>query len=226
MTVSAPTTQPRLGLIHLFVCTGIVAAYFGITRELQMDQATDPYESALWTLWSIGAGVSICGLVLCVSRCVRRRPFLTQPGEWLWSIVGVVAALRLSVQAVAPVQDSQVYTSAVRMIGPVALSVSFALAAKCTRIRHWRWYFVSCLAFCLAMFSIRATRLVDVLSYSVPAFLLVLVVGIDLMQRRRYTWSHWTGVAIWPWFSGVAIAWLLYAVFIIEPALDAMSGAT
>ena len=144
-------------------------------------------------------------------------------------IVGVTSALRLALRATGPVHDFRAYNGVASLIGPVTVAMLFVVAAFRTGIHRWRWYFVFCSVLNVVAFSLKGigvTHLTDLVSYLATASILIGVVSTDVARGQKHVWTHWIGVALWPWFAILLLGWLLYQVFLIELGFDATSHAT
>ena len=187
--------------------------------------AANPIVSwALWLIWAVVTPTVLCGLVVWVGQRRSRIRYPAHAGEWLWNVHAVAVCLWFVLQI--PVFVMQVLERLeVIQVGRSIATVSFsgfiivnaihALLALILvfAIREGRWKFYT-LTFAVGMASrvvanalmiadlwsesFRSTGLAPaVLTLSVlPVIPLIVVMIADVVERKRYPWTHWTGAAL------------------------------
>lgn len=224
--------QSRLGIIHLLVWMACVAFYLGVFKGLL---AAIPYLAGRPTITMIplylqgmGSGTALAGLLLYFARSCRRVPFPTYPGEYLLVALGCAAVLNLAFywalgrayRHEADTGDFPLFWwKACYCALLAAKMVVFVAAGVKVKVERWR------LLLLFAPFPIFAGRLNSYVGTGLdpqafPLLLdgvLVVVLVMDLVQRRRYPWTHWLGAGVQLWFGvcivvQVVLQWLAIPV--------------
>ncbi|MBI1902182.1 MAG: hypothetical protein HYS13_13865 [Planctomycetia bacterium] len=206
-------------------CVGGVLAVHRLL--LRSPGAVSAFSDAYAALGSVVQGTALAGVVLAAARWRRKERFPAHPGEWLWLATGMIAATRLVTDGLRDVISRVAFGGRDLSLVPstrsldIALVIStyvcdvlvFAAAAFAVRQRAWRWWMIGkAIAAPLAarfVFVQMAWRispdeisLATILALGTtgfvlaPALLLVLVL-VDISQRRWYSWTHWAGIVIY-----------------------------
>lgn len=209
------------------VWTTCVALYFGITRAFtRTSNAGEPPPIGMllhWSGWGIGAGTGLGGLWLCLARRCRGVRFPVHPGEYLWIAIGIRVAIGLAIQATwylavsadpSRARPSLVASLALQFVAVVFVCLVLLVAVRRIKIRRWRTFLlVLIVAQVLAFFWMAAARqfggFLSALNL-IPCGVLVVVVLMDIRQRRRYPWPHWVGVGLDLWLYVVCTGWLIW----------------
>lgn len=236
-TPSAEQPQPpRLGILHLMVLTACVAVWMGAMRTIALaaDQLTalgsDPFLAA-GTLNGIGGGVALSGLILLVSRRLRRIPFPVHPGEYLlvMSAIGFILTSAINA-AFLLLLRTEPTSSTLWWLGMGSVIATFVVNAAVliwafVHVKTWRWrVFLLSIPVCHVlgyglMFTTaswgRPGPLFFVIQGVTPfavSVVLSAVVIQDHLKGNRYPWSHWMGVALRLWFDFgriVSYVWII-----------------
>ncbi len=227
---------PRLGILHLMVLTACVALWMGILRALALTTegdvltlGSDPYWATAGSLYGIGGGAALAGLILFFARRLRGFRFPVHPGEYLLLISAVSATLQFGIITMLVMTSFLDDSSELpNWFVPILMLVAFAVNAVVflwalvrVKIRRWRIYLLSIPVCHVAgyglmwmWFSIaRPGPMADVIQNLAPlaaGVVLLIVVMQDHFEGKRYPWSHWMGVALRLWFDCVRIVLLLW----------------
>ena len=230
--------QPRLGILHLMVLTTCVAIYFSIFCPFLsgMNMADSVTDLAFYLGYGVGSGVALAGLLLWPARRYRGLPFPTQPGERLLILLGMGALLEMLRNLIllrtfyGSDYDSVflILLEIFHLLLVVVLAVLYLLAVVRTKILRWRLYFIvaaSLLGFyapALVVLSSPSSLLWPPLIYVSPHLVgLVFLLGAvlrDVVQKIRYGWPHWLGVAIALW-NGAMLTVLALWLILFDPIL-------
>lgn len=204
--------QPRLGIAHLLAWTACVAVYFSITRTLYgADPAGGPVAPVLiWFLEGLGSGTALGGLPLLVVRRRRGLSFPGQPGETLWVLLGLGAAIGLAVSLLVSGAaalgggrvdlPSMLYYRPFSPVTSLVLGGVYLIVAGHLGVRRWRVYFVAAAAG-------------NLFSCCMPGFrffssvVLAVVALKDASEQVGYRWTHWLGVGLDLWFGATSLVW-------------------
>jgi len=195
----------------------------------------DPLLTTLGTLYGMGAGAALAGLILFAARRLRRIPFPTHPGEYLlvYSAVGVTLQLGMHplYQLLAHFSMASPASGWFFFLFPVAtLAAHVAVFIwALVHVKRWRWrVFLLSIPLCytgavgLIWFtSMTASpasnlRMIPTVALFIPSIFLAVVVIQDHLEGRRYPWSHWMGVALRFWFDAMQIVTLLWSILTWE----------
>lgn len=232
---------PRLGILHLMVLTACVAAWMGAMRSLVLAAEggtlldSDPFLATAGTLYGIGGGAALAGLILLVARRLRRIRFPVHPGEYLLTYCAVGAVLQAAVYpiylAMAHLDFSSGSTMPFFVILPLAtfvINVAFFIWALIgVKRRRWRVFLLSipvCHVVGYGLMGVTASLagpgaifyVVQNVAPLVASVVLAVVVIQDRLEGRRYPWSHWMGIALRLWFDVVRIVSLVWMILMWE----------
>ena len=239
-TLAQPPTPerpepPPLGILHLMVLTACVAICLAVNRPLAVPYRTEslrpaagPLGVAAGSLYSIGGGAALAGLLL-LTRRRRGLPFPEHPGEYLLVMTGVASTLDMISRAVflrffeAP--TLWLYNlSSLAILGINCLV--FLWAFVCVNTWRWRLFFLAIpaakgvtvpVAYLLSRWLPPGTawlwRIENLLPHLLVAAALVVVVLSDLFQRKSYPWTHWFGVGTRLWLEAAAVPAFLWIAF-------------
>jgi hypothetical protein len=232
---------PRLGILHLMVLTACVAVSMGIMRvsirvsALLAEEAGStlglrPFLATAGTLYGIGGGGALAGLLLFFARRLRRMRFPIHPGEYLL----VLSAVSVSLEELAflPLYwtpegfdlsgGTRWWLFTVLGRGAfVVRAVVFIWAVVNVRIRRWRVFFLS-IPICYVAGLALAWLMVRIVQPSLMIYMIrtlasagasVFLLGVvlkDHFARQRYPWSHWLGVALRLWSDACGVITLLW----------------
>ena len=225
--------EPRLGIVHILVGTACVAIYLGLAQTVRHGLGTVAHPemtgrgivlAAARLLQGAASGTALGGLVLWVTRRMRRTPFPKHPGEYLLVVRGISSVLFLVLDFVilqtikpAPVHARERAISLFNLI----VAMVWIWAMLVVRARRWRAFFFVAAAFellsCVLLWAGVAHRGAwrHALYTLVPVVLAVVVVK-DHRQGLRYPWTHWLGVGVQMWIALVALGWYLVATFLLD----------
>lgn len=238
--VAVEPQEPRLSIMHLLVWTACVAVYFSFMRTVSESGRAQFFSGpgVFPVLYGLGMGTALAGLVLLVSRRWRGFPLAKYPGEYLLLLSGVhlvfsVVMPVMEVLIIPVVTALWPFTQYVSLAGYLALLLARApillLAAIRVKARRWRVFFVIAVialamqlfefAFHLlgSLFGLRGVaylpRLVgNILRHAplVATVALMVIVLMDLYERKHYPWQHWLGVGLRFWISAFTLGSLVY----------------
>ncbi|MBN2473941.1 MAG: hypothetical protein JXB62_05005 [Pirellulales bacterium] len=214
-----------------------MAFYLGVLRGTTSleQQAPSGHLWAFRVLAGLGTGTALGALVLWTARHYRGLPFPKHPGEYLWLVHGAAGLVMAAACALLQLFNSLQLTQTDTLTPDVlilhslptgAAALAFLIAAVRLPIRRWRVFlllaFATELLWILSLFSSWMWAFYEVLHWSnrLLYFLcngvLVTIVIMDLLQRRRYPWTHWVGIAINLWLCVIALAFQIWATFFRE----------
>ena len=175
-------------------------------------------QTGLRVLWSVINSLGLGGLLLWVSRRIRKIPFLTQPGEWMLVSIGISFVYGIVYWAIiksATHGDEYEHVSISHWsiwlgVGRgLLLAVLWCIAAVRSKdFRVWRitfWIYALHASFDCVIALILANKfdvtfalrhywvIVDVVVSVAPAVVQLVALGFDIFKRRTYTWTHWVG---------------------------------
>jgi hypothetical protein len=240
LEVPPPPEPPRLGISHLLILTACVAAYMGVDRTLtaayldaDFQVTAGAFDTATATVWGIGGGAALAGIVLFVARRFRRLPFPVHPGEYLLVLVGFAVACRCARTAAVLLhlhleQDGNYHLSSSYFAWHYALLAVYALiflwVVVRVRIPRWRLFFLTMPASYLVCRvplhgllrllgpSMYLGVLADAGAKLPVAVVLAVVVLKDHLDGRRYPWTHWFGVGTRFWLDAVTVVAAAWSV--------------
>jgi hypothetical protein len=231
-----PTSAPvprRLGILHLLVWTACVALYMGLASALEgstslLEETTGRFRIAAGVLYGIGWGTALAGVVLMMARSYCGHPFPVYPGEYLWVLTGLDVVVRLATTILLllvlalskPVAEAVWLLRALQLLAAFGLYVwVFSWVVTRVKMRRWRTFFLVI----PASYGIWLGLLYGgfdqwTITRYVPQFLIATtltgVALIDLVDRRRYSWTHWFGVGTRLWLAAPAVGcFVCYALF-------------
>jgi len=227
--------EPRLGIMHLLVWTACVAVYFSFLRTLSQVEGAPTLSFLTTDVLSVplglGMGTALAGLVLLVSRRLRGFPLARHPGEYMLLLFGVSSVSSAATYTiVAHFQPGRLggtswtqYVFIATALGVLVINGLILLVALVrVKILRWRIFFAvvmmtavlqRILPVVVSMAGFFGTRLLVTVLQLVPlitVLALIVVVVMDLHQRKRYPWQHWLGVGLQFWFGAFNVGWLVY----------------
>lgn len=215
---------PRMGILDLLVWTACVAVYLGLWMTLEgstflLPEAEGRLRVAKAVLYAIGWGTALSGVVLMMARSYRGFPYPVYPGEYLLVVMGLDVAIRLTISILlailllwwTPGYGSEYALGALQFLAAFGLYAwVFVWAVTRVRMQRWRVLFLAIPAsyalWLLLLYGGFGERLT---ATCVPRLLIATVVTavvlMDLVDRRRYPWTHWLGVGTRLWLDGSAV---------------------
>jgi len=236
---------PRLGILHLMVLTACVALWMGIMRGLVLAAEDDspvlgsiPFFATAGTLYGIGGGTALAGLILFIARRWRGFRFPVHPGEYLLVISAISVVLQAAVYpiylAMAHLEFLGESAMPFFVILPLATFVInaafFVWALLGVKRRRWRIFLLSIpvchlvgyglmwMWFSIARPGPQAYVIQSVAPLAAGVVLLIVVIQ-DHLEGRRYPWSHWMGIALRFWFAVVRIVSSLWLILTWDAGL-------
>jgi hypothetical protein len=215
---------PRLGISHLLVWTTCVAFYLGIMRSfwlLSPEQLETPiFFRIIDGLYGMGSGTALVGLVLFAARRYRRIRFPVYPGEVLLVALGASTVLGLMktmlIWFALPESDllSLQWLRLIDLVSGLGNALIYFIAAVRVKVTRWRTYLatvvvVSALHGC-ALFRLPWAIIPYIVTSPLPSLVLAVVVLMDVIQRKKYPWTHWVGVGIAVWLAILNVGMLLF----------------
>ena len=236
---------PRLGILHLMVLTACVALWMGILRALALatggDLSTlgsDSYQAMAGSLYGIGGGAGLAGLILFFARRLRGFRFPVHPGEYLLVISGISNTLWLAINPVyvwiahrgISGQPSMWVFWSVALAAFAINAAVFVWALVRVKIRRWRIFLLSIpvchlAGYGLMWMSVRIASpgpmfyVIQNVAPLAAAVVLLIVVIQDHLEGKRYPWSHWMGIALRLWLAVVGIVSSLWLILTWDAAL-------
>jgi hypothetical protein len=196
---------------------GLASALEGSTSLLQ--ETAGPFRVPAGVLYGIGWGTALAGVVLMMARSYRGLPFPVYPGEYLLVLTGLDVTVRLVLSMLPsilllwckPDFGFGLLLRAFQFLAAFGFYAwVFVWAVTRVTIRRWRAFFLAI----PASYGIWLLLLYGgfdqwTITRYVPRFLiatvLTAVVLIDLVDRRRYPWTHWLGVGTRLWLDAPAV---------------------
>jgi hypothetical protein len=211
---------PRLRIFHLLIWTVCVGVVMTVVRVPALADAPQRQSLALELYrlaWGAVLGTGLAALPLAATGRMRDIGFPTLAGEWLWIGAGLGAAAWLGFEL--PHLFIRDFRTSV--IGDVPLPIAsycaqifvYAIGLFSVAQTRWRLYLlvfvgaslgqagVWCLGtVALSLAGLQPTEKWFVLLTALPVAIdlvwLFATAALDLAQRERYPWTHWTGVAV------------------------------
>lgn len=223
-----PPAEPRLSIVHLMVATVCIAFYAGLMRV----SINRPRESGsanqvmIAAMDSVGEGLALAGLLLVLARRRRGLPFPRHPGEYLVVVMGAQGVLALlwgAIFLLGDALDRQPWAmiQAFYLVRTVTLAPVYIYSIAAVKVRRWRVFFACGLVVLVLRigvgYEVFFPPTVSQFLPFAPDAVLVIVVTMDLAQRRTYPWTHWLGVVTKLWLQAVFLFWLIWFWLYFEP---------
>ncbi len=211
---------PRLGLSHLFLWMTCCAIYLAAVGEMSK-QEPGVIGLAIVSMTAVGYGVALAGLLIFLSRRIRRVRWPIEPGEWLLTALGGKLISELAMHR-------WLVPDYVRSPGGVAAAITCCLLVLPILSRHvakpWKAYFCLVLLFfvkplidyCLVLLDLHA-NLASPISAAVAEWiqyrwlilplLAAIVCVYDHRHRLLRGWLHWAGLGTLVWYL-IAVDWV------------------
>jgi hypothetical protein len=168
-------------------------------------------------VWGIRSGAALGGFVLLVARRRKGWQFPVYPGEVMFALFGVEAAIEVFSYCFAAIWQlvAESYSSFFILYGLRACIQSlimaglFAWAASRMTFRRWRIMFFCTSGSYLVTYSLMCLgpALFFIAPLIADAVLLVVVV-MDHRDGWRYPWTHWMGVILDLWSLPMMGVWI------------------
>ncbi|MHC4179368.1 MAG: hypothetical protein ACYSWU_17790 [Planctomycetota bacterium] len=223
---------PRLGILHLMVLTACVAAYMGPVRALEepidlLEEGTRPFWVTTGSLYGIGSGAALAGLVLVAARRYRGLSFPVHPGEYLLVVMGFGVLLHWMALALAwlitsfgdPRFGLPSFHGILYLFPFAFYALCFLWAAIRAKSRRWRVLFLAIPTSYVVsfLFLCGGARLLPIANSAPPLLItvvLIVVIVRDHFEGKRYPWTHWFGVGTRLWLDvgafGVSVWYELF----------------
>jgi hypothetical protein len=209
----ATTSPPPFGVGHLLLWVTGCAAYLAAVRAL-VDQSPGLLGLSIVAVQAAGYGAALAGLAIFISRRVRGRPWLIEPGEWLLALLGAQLVAELSIYRFV----SKDYLRSPGGFLAALFCCLLTLPLLSRRLPSaWKLFFLIVLLFFARPVVVLCLTGLDhplgaTLASNEPwswleghrFWLLPLLaaglVGYELFRGRRRTWLHWAGLAAFVWY--------------------------
>jgi hypothetical protein len=219
--------SPRLGIIHFLGWITCVAVFLGVSHSVMgvfeySAQEMSGFGLTVWGMTGIVFGTSLGGLLLFAARRHRGVTFPVYPGETLLFVKGTNAGL-LALAALLLCLSSRTAVEWLGIVTFMVLLAQFSVALWATiytDVLRWRFHFLGRTIFALAALGCGALEPASD-SVVVPLFIvvalapqicLIFAVVKDVLLRKRYPWTHWTGVAV----AGGQIVIMMTMLFVTD----------
>jgi hypothetical protein len=212
----APRDMPRLSIAHLLLWTTACALFFAAVKALAK-VPPGGLGTVLVALDGFGVGAAWAGLCVFVSRRLRGAGWPIEPGEWLLALFG----MRLAVETLLKLTMSGQFHSLPSVLD--ALTSCLAVVPVFSRVLPAPWkvvfylltgiYGLPLVHLCLEAWLHWPHGALGGLADQIVAgqtllFGLVVLPAVwrDWRTGRRWSWLHWTGLALVWWLPLMEIA--------------------
>lgn len=214
---ASTTLPPRFGLSHLFLWMTCCAIYLAAVGEMS-EQEPGAIGLAIVSFTAVGYGAALSGLLIFLSRRIRRVRWPIEPGEWLVLALGAQLSAELAMYR-------WLVPDPIRSPGGVAAVITCCLLVLPMLDRHvtkpWKAYCCIVLLFfvkplvdyCLVLLDLQiilpsalGAALLDYRWLILP-FLATIVCVYDRVHEMRRGWLHWAGLGTLIWYL-IAVDWV------------------
>lgn len=231
----APRFTPLVGLAWILGAIGIMVAT-GVSPLSQMPAVM----LALSLTTSITTGLVLAGGAVCLGQWWRGVKYPIHPGEWMW-LVNATAALCWLVLQLLVLIPRQLEEAGIIEFGRVLPTSSLVVLLVAgllhaglaivlvfvVRPARWRIYLaafavgligraavhgVGLASFWSPVANISGIRIAGLTIAVLPVIPLVIALAADILERKRYPWSHWVGVLLQACFHAVLLAYLVIQI--------------
>jgi hypothetical protein len=239
--------EPRLSIMHLMIWTATSAAmmaFFNLWTSLQSSSARasvaeslkSPVMMTMQTLWAMGTGAYLGGVLMFISRRLRGMRFPVQPGEWLMVTFGIGNLVNLTVYLALMAMDNRDQSTfggfiIFHSVRQLVHTAEFLMpAVMCKDSVAWRAFFWVATAVSLLALGLVLVGIVDEMSFfrffqpgifrgvtlGICALIFALAVIGDLLRRTNRAWVHWVGVVSLAVLSLSNEAYYIYILYFVN----------
>jgi hypothetical protein len=209
---SAPA--PRFGTAHLMLWVSCTAVFLSIVRALA-NQPVGVVGMGIACTSAATTGAAWAGLLIFVSRRIRRVAWPIEPGEWLVAVLGASLAIQM-LQYLLP-SNFHLRTEFVAGAAMCCLLVVPTLSRQLPA--SWKALFI----FLIGLYSLpmlligcgliavdRFAQAVQQLPLPLSIVAICIVAVWKWRTGPRYGWLHWAGIAVWICVAALKFMFVLW----------------